>query len=43
MCTLSFFVPGLMRMSMPGLSVLDVISMLAVELRPAASPLARML
>ena len=31
MCMLSCFVPGLMRMSMPGLSSLLVISMFAVD------------
>ena len=43
MCILSFFVPGLMYMSMPGLSVLDTMSMFAVVLRPASCPSERML
>ena len=38
-----FFVPGLMMMSMPSLSVLETMSMLAVVFRAAALPLARML
>ena len=43
MWTDSFLVPGLMMMSMPSLSVLDTMSMLAVVFRPAFLPLARML
>ena len=42
-CTLSFFVPGLTMMSMPGLSVLVTMSMFAVVPRPALSPLSRIL
>ena len=39
----SFFVPGLIWISMPGLSVLDRMSMLAVVFRAADVPLARIL
>ena len=42
-CTLSFFVPGLMRISMPETSVFGVISMFAVDCRPSASELERIL
>ena len=43
MWTDSFRVPGLMMISMPSLSVLVTMSMLAVVFRPAFWPLARML
>ena len=38
-----FLVPGLMMMSMPSLSSLETMSMLAVVFRAAALPFARML
>ena len=43
MWTLWCFVPGLMRMSMPLTSVLEVISMFAVDTRPTDWLLLRML
>ena len=42
-CTLSFFVPGLIIISIPGLSVFGTISIFAVEFLPALSPFALML
>jgi len=43
MWTLSFTVPGLMMMSMPGLSFLVTISIFAVVLRLSSFPFARIL
>ena len=43
MDTVSPFVPGRMRMSSPGLSVLLSILMFLVDCRPAHSPFSRML